>query len=141
LPLTPTRARDAAAAFLGKALRPQLAPEKRTSDQSGSNPAAIKRDNRTHKTGRAIRQCTSLHTIVEQDPLKKRQIQTLFTTYAKKAGIKGRSIHSLHHSIAVHLLEASQGIEYVANHLGHKNIQNTRIYAQNHAQLAPGGQL
>ena len=50
--------------------------------------------------------------------------------YAKKAGIKGRSVHGLRHSIAVHLLEAGQGIEYVADHLGHKNIQNTRIYAQ-----------
>jgi len=65
-----------------------------------------------------------------QGALKKRQIQQLFTDYAKKAGIKGRSIHSLRHSIAVHLLEAGQGIEYVADHLGHKNIQNTRIYAQ-----------
>jgi integrase/recombinase XerD len=65
-----------------------------------------------------------------QGTLKKRQIQTLFANYAKKAGIKGCSIHSLHHSIAVHLLEAGQGIEYVADHLGHKNIQNTRIYAQ-----------
>ena len=63
-------------------------------------------------------------------PLKKRQIQTLFTEYAKEVGIKGRSIHSLRHSIAVHLLEAGQGIEYVADHLGHKNIQDTRIYAQ-----------
>jgi site-specific recombinase XerD len=58
------------------------------------------------------------------------RIQTLFTNYAKKAGIKGRSIHSLRYSIAVHLLEAGQGIEYVADHLGHKNIQNTKIYAQ-----------
>lgn len=65
-----------------------------------------------------------------QGPLKQHQIQTLFTAYAKKAGIKGRSIHSLRHSIAVHLLEAGQGIEYMADHLGHKNIQNTRIYAQ-----------
>ena len=65
-----------------------------------------------------------------QGPLKKRQIQTLFTEYAKKTGIKGRSVHGLRHSIAVHLLEAGQGIEYVADHLGHKNIQNTRIYAQ-----------
>jgi integrase/recombinase XerD len=65
-----------------------------------------------------------------QGTLKKRQIQTLFTDYAAKARIKGRSIHSLRHSIAVHLLEAGQGIEYVADHLGHKNIQNTRIYAQ-----------
>jgi hypothetical protein len=32
--------------------------------------------------------------------------------------------------MAVHLLEAGRGIEYVADHLGHKNIQNTRIYVQ-----------
>jgi site-specific recombinase XerD len=32
--------------------------------------------------------------------------------------------------MAVHLLEAGRGIEYVADHLGHKNIQNTRTYAQ-----------
>jgi site-specific recombinase XerD len=30
----------------------------------------------------------------------------------------------------VHLLEAGQGIEYVADRLGHRNVQNTRIYAQ-----------
>jgi site-specific recombinase XerD len=34
------------------------------------------------------------------------------------------------HSIAVHLIDAACGIEYVADHLGHKHIQNTRIYAQ-----------
>jgi site-specific recombinase XerC len=32
-------------------------------------------------------------------------------------------MHSVRHSIAVHLREADQGIEYVADHLGHKNIQ------------------
>jgi integrase len=63
-------------------------------------------------------------------PLQKRQVQQLFTEYAEAAGIKERSIHALRHSMAVHLLEAGRGIEYVADHLGHKNIQNTRIYAQ-----------
>jgi len=63
-------------------------------------------------------------------PLKKRQIQNLFNEYALAAGIKGGSIHSPRHSIAVHLLDAGRGIEYVADHLGHRNIQNTRIYAQ-----------
>lgn len=38
--------------------------------------------------------------------------------------------YSLHHSMAAHLLEAGQGIGYVADHLGHKNIQNARIHAQ-----------
>jgi site-specific recombinase XerD len=57
-------------------------------------------------------------------------VQQLFTKYADAAGIKARSVHALRHSMAVHLLEAGRGIEYVADHLGHKNIQNTRIYAQ-----------
>jgi integrase/recombinase XerD len=65
-----------------------------------------------------------------EGPLKKRQVQNLFARYAKAAGITRRSVHSLRHSIAVHLLDAGRGIEYVADHLGHRNIQNTRIYAQ-----------
>jgi integrase/recombinase XerD len=65
-----------------------------------------------------------------EGPLKKRQIQNLFNQYAKEAKIEARSVHCLRHSIAVHLLEAGRGIEYVADHLGHRNIQNTRVYAQ-----------
>jgi integrase len=47
-------------------------------------------------------------------PLQKRQVQKLFNDYAKTAGIKERSVHALRHSMAVHLLEAGRGIEYVA---------------------------
>src|SRR5499426_87419 len=65
--LTPTRDREAAEAFLCKAIRTQGLPEKITIDQSGSTTAAIKRYNRTHKTGIVIRQCKYLNNIVEQD--------------------------------------------------------------------------
>jgi putative transposase len=65
--LTPNRDRDAAEAFLCKAIRNQGVPEKITIDQSGSNTAAIKHYNRTHKTGITIRQCKYLNNIVEQD--------------------------------------------------------------------------
>ena len=65
--LTPTRDRDAAEAFLGKAIRSQGWPEKITIDQSGANTAAIKRYNQTHKTAIAIRHCKDLNNIVEQD--------------------------------------------------------------------------
>ena len=65
-----------------------------------------------------------------EGPLKKRQIQNLFRRYADVAAIEGRSIYSLRHSLAAHLLEAGRGIEYVADHLGHRNIENTRVYAQ-----------
>jgi integrase/recombinase XerD len=63
-------------------------------------------------------------------PLQKRQVQKLFTDYTKATGIKARSVHALCHSMTVHLLEAGRRIEYVAGHLGHKNIQHRRIYAQ-----------
>ena len=63
-------------------------------------------------------------------PRQKRQVQKLFTDYTKAAGIRKRSILALLHSMAVHLLEPGRGIEDVADHLGHKNIQSTRIYAQ-----------
>jgi putative transposase len=65
--LTPTRDRGAAEAFLRKAIRTQGLPEKITIDQSGSNTAAIKRYNRTHKTRIGIRHCKYLNNIVEQD--------------------------------------------------------------------------
>jgi putative transposase len=65
--LMPNRDWDAAEAFLRKAIRTQGLPEKITIDQSGANTAAIKRHNKTHKTGIAIRQCKYLNNIVEQD--------------------------------------------------------------------------
>ncbi len=65
--LTPTRDRDAAEAFLRKAIRTQGLSEKITIDQSGSNTAAIQHYNRTHKTSIALRQCKYLNNIVEQD--------------------------------------------------------------------------
>jgi len=66
--LTPTRDRDAAEAFLHKANRSPGLPETSTSDQSGSNSAAMKRYNRTQKTALIIRHSRYLNNLVEQDP-------------------------------------------------------------------------
>ncbi|MDH4083287.1 MAG: IS6 family transposase [Nitrospira sp.] len=66
--LTPHRDRDAAQAFLHKAIWTQGLPEKITIDQSGSNTAAMTHDNRTHQAVIAIRQCKYLNTFVEQGP-------------------------------------------------------------------------
>jgi type 1 fimbriae regulatory protein FimB len=66
-----------------------------------------------------------------QGNLKKQRIQQLFKEYAKKIGLDPKySVHFLRHSIATHLLEAGEGIEFVREHLGHRSIQNTMIYAQ-----------
>lgn len=67
----------------------------------------------------------------KQGKLKPRRIQQLFAHYAKKAKLKNDyTVHSLRHSIATHLLDAGQPIEFVQDHLGHKNIQNTQIYSK-----------
>jgi putative transposase len=65
--LTPHRDRDAAEAFLHKAIRSQGLPEKITIDKSGSNTAAIRRYNKTHKTAIVIRHSKYLNNLVEQD--------------------------------------------------------------------------
>jgi putative transposase len=65
--LTPTRDRDAAEAFLRKAIRTQGLPEKITIDKSGANTAAIEHYNEIHQTAIAIRQSKYLNNIVEQD--------------------------------------------------------------------------
>jgi len=66
-----------------------------------------------------------------QGNLKRQRIQQLFRGYAEAAGLEEQfSVHCLRHSIATHLLEAGQDIEYVRDHLGHVNIQNTIIYAR-----------
>src|SRR4029450_13438651 len=61
------RDRDAAEAFLRKAIRTQGLPEKITIDKSGSNTAAITHYQQTHKTATVIRAPKYLNNVVEQD--------------------------------------------------------------------------
>jgi integrase len=64
-------------------------------------------------------------------PLRKRQIQSLFTRYRDQAGLPCRlTCHSLRHSIATHLLDAGMSLEFVQDHLGHQSIRSTSIYAR-----------
>jgi transposase-like protein len=65
--LTPHRDRDAAEAFLYKAIRTHGLPEKITIDKSGSNTAAIRHYNKLHKTAIVMRHSKYLNNLVEQD--------------------------------------------------------------------------
>jgi len=63
--------------------------------------------------------------------LRKRQIQDLFARYRDRASLPARySCHCLRHSIATHLLDAGMSLEFVQDHLGHRSIRSTSIYAR-----------
>jgi len=66
-------------------------------------------------------------------PISRRRLDELAKFYGKKAGIPEdkRHFHALRHTCATSLLsEHELDIAHVKDHLGHKNIQNTMIYAQ-----------
>jgi len=64
-------------------------------------------------------------------PLRKRQVQDLFVRYRDRAGLPARyTCHCLRHSIATHLLDAGMSLEFVQDHLGHRSIRSTSIYAR-----------
>lgn len=65
-------------------------------------------------------------------PIHRRTLDYLIKHYGKKAGIPLEKchFHVLKHSIATHLLDAGADIRFVQDWIGHKNIQNTVVYAQ-----------
>jgi type 1 fimbriae regulatory protein FimB/type 1 fimbriae regulatory protein FimE len=65
-------------------------------------------------------------------PISRKMLHVLMQDYAKAAGLPSdkQHFHVLKHSIATHLLDASDDIRFVQDWLGHSNIQNTVIYAQ-----------
>jgi integrase/recombinase XerD len=50
--------------------------------------------------------------------------------YGERAGVPRdkRHCHCLKHSIATHMLSAGGDLVFVQDWLGHRNIENTRIY-------------
>ncbi|MGD2091537.1 MAG: tyrosine-type recombinase/integrase [Candidatus Aminicenantes bacterium] len=64
--------------------------------------------------------------------ISKGMVYYLFGKYAEIAKIPQdkRFVHTLRHSIAVHLLDAGWDIGDVQDWLGHKDVKNTMIYAK-----------
>jgi type 1 fimbriae regulatory protein FimB len=65
-------------------------------------------------------------------PISRKRIDALFRHYAQHAELPPHKRHShcLRHSIATHLIDAGQSLEYVQDHLGHRSIQSTGVYAK-----------
>ena len=67
-----------------------------------------------------------------KNPISPRTLDYLIKKYCVEAGIQKEKshFHVLRHSIAVHLMDGGADVLFVRDILGHKNIQNTLIYAQ-----------
>ena len=65
-------------------------------------------------------------------PIHRKTLYAMMGKYGERAGLpkEKRKFHALKHSIAVHLLDAEMDVMFVKDWLGHKNIQNTMVYAQ-----------
>jgi integrase len=64
-------------------------------------------------------------------PISQQMLDVLMKKYCKLAKIPRDKahFHTLRHSCATSLLDRDEKIEYIAGHLGHRNIKNTMIYA------------
>jgi integrase len=65
-------------------------------------------------------------------PIGRRMLNVLMVKYGTLAHLPAdkQHFHVLKHTIATHLLDASDDIRFVQDWLGHSNIQNTVIYTQ-----------
>ena len=65
-----------------------------------------------------------------QVPISRRTLDWLMKRYGDLAGLPRdkRHFHCLKHSIATHMLSAGGDLVFVQDWLGHRNIENTRIY-------------
>jgi len=64
-------------------------------------------------------------------PIHRRTLDYIMKKYGEKAGLPEdkRHMHVLKHTIATHMLDAGTDIRAVQDWIGHKNIQNTTVYA------------
>lgn len=64
--------------------------------------------------------------------ISQQMLDLLMKRYGAAAGLPREKchMHSLKHSCGTHLLNRGESIEDVKDHLGHRNIQNTLVYAQ-----------
>jgi site-specific recombinase XerD len=64
--------------------------------------------------------------------ISRQRLDELMKKYCAAAGIPPEKahMHALKHSCGTHLMDRGESIEDVQDHLGHRNVQSTLIYAK-----------
>jgi len=71
-----------------------------------------------------------IYSSISKNSMTTRGVQKIFERNAKRAGIKGHSIHHLRHTYASHLYKSSNyNLRLVQKQLGHSSIKITEVYA------------
>ena len=87
-------------------------------------------DARKHFLKKLNQECEKIVFLNEKGKLKTRYVRDRFNRYLEKLSMKkeGLTLHSIRHSTATHLLEAGVDVRYVAELLGHEDIETTVKY-------------
>lgn len=64
--------------------------------------------------------------------ISQQQLDLLMKRYGAKAGLPRElcHMHSLKHSCGTHLMNLGEGLDEVRDHLGHRSLKSTEVYAQ-----------
>lgn len=60
--------------------------------------------------------------------LNRQRVSEMVGSYARKAGVKGVTAHTIRHTCATHLLDAGADIRFIQEVLGHSSISSTQRY-------------
>jgi len=71
---------------------------------------------------------TPLFSSERSDKITDRGIRYMIASYAKKAGLKGVSCHTLRHTFCKTLADAGVRLEQIAYLAGHESIETTKVY-------------
>ena len=66
----------------------------------------------------------------QRGPLTARGIDHLVVKYAYQARLEDCTAHTLRHSFAKNLVDASTSLDQVATLLGHESLDTTRVYTK-----------
>jgi len=109
-----------------KGTKPQVFPLSKTVGDS------ILRYLKKARTKGCLHREVFLKTKVPNEPLTAPSVTAIASKYLKPMNlpIQHHGAHALRHACATHLMQENISLKEISEHLGHKNLDSTRVYAK-----------